>query len=380
MAEPTARALPVVTGLSAVSACGRGVEQLFERAAAGEAAFGPVTRFDASRYRVATAAQMPGSPDLADELAMAVEEACTAAGLGADQRGSSRLLLAGHPDPALVRQPAGEPAGRSPAADARALAARCGLRDAVRTYTNACVAGSTAVADAAAMIATGRADCLVVAAGYLVDEDYFALFDAGRALASDGRLRPFSTGRQGLLLGDGVAAVVLESAAAARRRGAPVLARLVGWGRAGDAHHVSQPHPEGTGLARAIWAALRKADLLPTDIGYINAHGTGTRASDTAEAAGLHRALGRSLPGIPVSSSKSVHGHTLEASGLLELTVTVSALRAGRLPVNSGFLGTDQECRLKLVTEAPYQAAPGYALSLNAAFGGANTALLVGAP
>ncbi|WAL74715.1 beta-ketoacyl synthase N-terminal-like domain-containing protein [Kitasatospora sp. YST-16] len=241
------------------------------------------------------------------------------------------------------------------------------------------MAGSTAVADAAAAIRTGSAERVVVAAGYLVDEEHFALFDAGRALAPDGRVRPFSAGRQGMVLGDGVAAVVLESAAAARRRSAPVLARLAGWGRAGDAHHVSQPHPQGTGLARAVRNALHRAGRLPEDIGYVNAHGTGTAASDAAETAGLRAALGDRATLVPVSSSKSVHGHTLESSGLLELVVTVGTLRAGRLPVNAGYLGADERCGLNLVTEGPHRAAPRYALSLNAAFGGANTALLVGA-
>ncbi|ROR38089.1 beta-ketoacyl-[acyl-carrier-protein] synthase family protein [Kitasatospora cineracea] len=379
MADPVPDLEPVITGLSALSACGRGAEVLYERAAAGEPAFGPVTRFDVSRFRAGAAAQLPGNPVLADELAAVTEEACTAARLSAGQRAGSRLLLAGHTDPAAARLPAADRARRTPAADARTLADRCGLRAGHRAYTTACVAGSTAVADAAAAIRTGSAERVVVAAGYLVDEEHFALFDAGRALAPDGRVRPFSAGRQGMVLGDGVAAVVLESAAAARRRGAPVLARLAGWGRAGDAHHVSQPHPQGTGLARAVRNALHRAGRRPEDIGYVNAHGTGTAASDAAETVGLRAALGDRAALVPVSSSKSVHGHTLESSGLLELVVTVGTLRAGRLPVNAGYLGADERCGLNLVTEGPHRAAPRYALSLNAAFGGANTALLVGA-
>ncbi|MGV9269032.1 beta-ketoacyl-[acyl-carrier-protein] synthase family protein [Kitasatospora sp. NPDC003701] len=372
-------AAPVITGLSAVSACGRGAQALHERVTAGEPAFGPVTRFDVTRFRAGAAAELPGDPDLVEELAAVVEEACSHARLGAGDRAAARLLLAGHTDPAVTRLPVAERTGRTPAGTARALADRSGLGGEVLAYTTACVAGSTAVADAAAAISSGRVERVVVAAGYLVDEEHFALFDAGRALAPDGRLRPFSAGRRGMLLGDGVAAVVLESAAAAQRRGAPVLARLAGWGRAGDAHHVSQPHPHGTGLARAVRAALRRAGRRPEDIGYINAHGTGTAASDAAEAAGLREALGERAALIPVSSSKSVHGHTLESSGVLELVVTVGALRSGRLPVNAGFLAADERCGLNLVTEGPHPARPAYALSLNAAFGGANTALLVGA-
>ncbi|HEY0638896.1 MAG TPA: beta-ketoacyl-[acyl-carrier-protein] synthase family protein, partial [Pseudonocardiaceae bacterium] len=152
-----------------------------------------------------------------------------------------------------------------------------------------------------------------------------------------------------------------------------------GWGRAGDAHHVCQPRPDGAGLARAAESALRRAGVTPAEVGYVNANGTGTPFSDTAEAAALHRLFGPDAERVPVSSTKSVHGHALEASGLLELVVTVLALRAGWLPVNAGWTGADERCRLDLVLDGPRPVTPRYALSLNAAFGGANTALLVGA-
>jgi 3-oxoacyl-[acyl-carrier-protein] synthase II len=221
---------------------------------------------------------------------------------------------------------------------------------------------------------------VVVAAGYLVEPDQFALFDAGRALAADGRVRPFSAGRSGLLLGDGVAAVVVESATAARRRRTPVLARLAGWGRSGDGYHVCRPRPDGSGLARAVTAALRRGGIGAERVAYVNAHGSGTRHSDAAEAAALYRALGEHAAAVPVSSTKSVHGQALEAGALLELVVAVGAMRAGRLPVNAGHLGPDEACRLNLVLNRPARFAGEYALSLNVAFGGANTALLVGTP
>jgi 3-oxoacyl-[acyl-carrier-protein] synthase II len=238
------------------------------------------------------------------------------------------------------------------------------------------VAASTALIDAAAMIAAGRAERIVVAAGYLVDADYFVTFDAGRALAPSGYLRPFSAGRDGMLLGDAVVAVVVESGAAARQRAAPVLAGLLGWGRAGDAYHVCQPEPTGRGLARAISAALGRAGLVPEQLGYVNAHGSGTAHSDAAEAAALHRALGAHAARVPVSSTKSAHGHTLEAAALLELIVTVLALRLGRLPVNANVTEPDPACRLNLVLDRT-GATGRIALSVNAAFGGANTALVV---
>jgi 3-oxoacyl-[acyl-carrier-protein] synthase II len=339
----------------------------------GSDAFAPVQRFDVATRRVRTAATLPGEPVLFDELTAVVDDACDGAALTSTERAECPLFLAVHSDSALPRSPYG-PAAHGTDAYASRLAERTGLSDRVRAYTSACVAATTAVADAAAMIARGDAKRIVVAAGYLVEPDQYALFDAGRALAVDGRVRPFSRDRRGLLLGDGVAAIVVEAAGA----GTP-LARLAGWGRAGDAHHPCHPHPEGTGLARAVTSALHRASVRPDQIGYLNAHGSGTAASDSAEAAGLHTALGEAAEHTPVSSTKSLIGQSLEAAGLLELIVTMYALRDGKLPVNAGYLGADDACRLDVILGEARATTSAYALSVNAAFGGANTALLVGA-
>jgi 3-oxoacyl-[acyl-carrier-protein] synthase II len=379
----------VVTGAAVVSAFGRGVDPLLSATLDGRPGFQPVRRFDVAGRRVGVAALADGTPDLSDELARVVDEACDQAGLTAAQRADSPLFLALHGDPDLARAAEQDKPRHGADAFAGALALRTGLGtglgsllsdNPVRAYTSACVASSTAVADAAALIARGRASRIVVAAGYLVEADQFALFDAGRALAVDGRVRPFSADRSGLLLGDGVGAVVLESATAARARGAEALARLAGWGRTGDAYHVCRPIPDGSGLAVAVSAALQRGSVRPDQIGYVNAHGSGTQHSDSAEAAGLHRALGDAVAVTPVSSTKSVHGQALEASALLELIITIFALRAGRLPVNAGYLGPDENCKLNLVLDGPAATTASYALTLNSAFGGANTALLVGTP
>ncbi len=361
-----------VTGMGVMSAFGRGTGPLLRHVSRGTHAFADVTRFDVTGCRVRSAAHAPGSPELAGELVAVVEDACADAAIGPGERAGCPLLLAAHAEPAVTGAAGG-------AGLAAVVAQRCGLRAGPRIYTAACVAASTAVADAAAMIASGSLDRAVVAAGYLVEPGNFALFHAGRALARDGRIRPFSAGRQGTLLGDGVAAVVLAPARAARGRGAGVLATVAGWGRTGDAYHVCQPRPDGAGLARAVDSALRRAGAAPAEVGYINANGTGTPQSDAAEAAGLRRAFGDLAGGVPVSSTKSVHGHALEASALVELVVTVLAMRSGTLPVNAGFLGADADCELDLVLGEPRPAQPRYALSVNFAFGGANTALLVGA-
>jgi 3-oxoacyl-[acyl-carrier-protein] synthase II len=367
-----------ITGMAAVSAYGRGVVALTEGALSGRPAFHPVSRFDVSARRVKVAATMDESPVLLDELLDVVDSACTEAGLDATIRAGTPLLLAVHGDPTLPRVAAADRGAHTAGAFAATIASKCGLAASTRAYTSACVAASSAVADAAAMVARGEADRVVAAAGYLVDPDQFALFDAGRALASDGAVRPFSAGRKGLLLGDGVAAIVVESARAAAARGATALAWVPGWGRTGDAYHVIQPHPDGEGLARAIEAALRRAGLSPDDIGYVNAHGSGSMHSDAAESQALLRVFGPQRP-VPVSSTKSLHGQALEASPLLELVLTVSALNLGSLPVNAGYLGPDEHCPVNVIVEAPARVTIPTALCLNAAFGGANTAIVVSA-
>jgi 3-oxoacyl-[acyl-carrier-protein] synthase II len=371
----------VVTGAAAASAYGRGTEALTSGMLSGRPAFAPVQRFDVSARRVRFAATMPGLPDLLTEVTRAAAAACDGAGLSSSDRARTPVFLAIHSDPAIARAPGAAKPGLGPEPFTAAVAGGCGLAEqGLRCYTSACVAASTAIADAASIIARGHADRFVVAGGYLVECDQFALFDAGRVLADDGQVRPFSAGRRGLLLGDGVGAVVVESQESARARRAPPLARLAGWGRTGDAYHPVKPHPEGHGMARAVTAALQRAGIAAEDLGYINAHGSGTGQSDPAEANALRLALGDAVGCVPVSSTKSLHGQSLEASGVLELIVTLLAARKGMLPVNAGFLGADDRCRLNLVLGEAPAATTEFAMSLNAAFGGANTALVIGLP
>ncbi|MFJ4674884.1 beta-ketoacyl synthase N-terminal-like domain-containing protein [Kitasatospora sp. NPDC088783] len=358
---PPRRAV-LVGGIGVRSAFGAGLAALTDGVLAGRPAFTPVERFGTAAHRTDRAATGPGSPRLADQLVAVLAEAGALSGpVDLEQPpADEELLLALHGD-------------RRAGPVAAEVAERTGLRP--RVYTGACVAASSAVADAAALIASGRRERVLVAAGYLVEPDTFAVFDAGRALAGDGAVRPFSLGRRGMLLGDAAVAVVLESAPALRRRGGRALARIAGWARTGDAFHVCRPHPDGTGLARAVHGALDRAGAAPEAIGYVNANGAGSKLGDLAEAAALRAVFPAGTP--PVSSTKSVHGHALEASALLELAVTVGVLGAGSLPVNAGWQAPDPGCPLDLVLDRPRPAAPGLALTVNAAFGGANTALLV---
>lgn len=356
-----ARRRVAVTGLGVLSAFGRGPEALSAAICAGKPAFGPVGRFGTAGRAVHDAAHLPGAPDLAEEVLTAIDTARRQAGLAVES-GEDRtpVLLALHAD-----------------ARTSGIAWQVGrIHNLEDVYTSACVAASTAVADAAARISLGLRDRMVVVAGYLVEPDTFAMFDAGRALARDGQARPFSAGRGGLLLGDAVTAVVLEAESSVLERGAAVLAWIAGWGRTGDAYHVCRPVPDGSGLARAIELALGRADLRPQDVGYVNANATGAALADSAEVSALRTAFGTRLERLPVSSTKSVHGHALEGSALLELIATILTLSTGALPVNAGYLGPD-EPPLDLVLTPGRPTDARYALSLNSAFGGANTALVV---
>ncbi|MFF2745782.1 beta-ketoacyl synthase N-terminal-like domain-containing protein [Kitasatospora sp. NPDC058048] len=365
---------PVVTGVGVLSAAGRGLAPLTEAATHGKSLFGPVTRFDVSARRTTRAALFPATVPLACTFPLAravldaIGQACRQAGLTAAESAGLPVLLALHSD---------ERTRATAAAVAAGVRTDWGAPGVTRVYNGACVAAATAVADAGALVAAGRHERILVAAGHLVEPGVFAVFDAGRALARDGEARPFSAGRTGTLLADAAAAVLVESAPAAERRGAPALARLAGWGRAGDAHHVCRPEPEGGGAVRAIGAALTRAGADPAEVGYVNANGTGSALADRAEAHALRRVFGPHTDRLPVSSSKSVHGHALEASALLELAATIGALGTGLLPVNAGWLGPDPDVALDLVLDGPHAARPPYALSLNSAFGGANTALLL---
>ncbi|MFD9121495.1 beta-ketoacyl-[acyl-carrier-protein] synthase family protein [Streptomyces bottropensis] len=407
-----------VTGFGVRTAFGAGADALRRGVFAGVPSFAPTTRFDTGPYRTPMAGAAPDGPDGAEHralrpaLADCGREALDMAGLPPGTEAAVLLGIAGDctsitrhwrdaaagpgaetssgadgRDEAASGAPA-DPADAAahladavPAHLAESLARGLGLTGPRLTFTNACVASAAAIIHACRLISSGRTDVAVCAGGYLVEEETFGKFDSGRALSRDGMVRPFSADRTGLLLGDGVAAVVLESAEHARRRGARPLAGVVGWGAATDAHHIAQPHPEGVGLARAARQALRLAgDPDGSALGYVNAHGTGTKYNDGAETRGLRAALAERAGSVPVSSTKSTTGHLLEAAGVVEFVITVLALMDGVLPPTAGLTRPDPECDLDYVPNRARQADLRRALTINAAFGGANTALVLERP
>ncbi|MEU7153264.1 beta-ketoacyl synthase N-terminal-like domain-containing protein [Streptomyces sp. NPDC045456] len=352
-----------VTGLSVLTAYGHGPDALWQGLVSGKPATSPVTRFDTTRHRAHHAAVLPGTPDLYGELERLVGEACEQAKLSPADRAATPLVLALH-------------AGPDTAALAAELAGACGLREVLTVHTAACAASNTAVAEAAHLIGTTAERRAVVAGASFVDASMFAAFDSAGILASDGVCRPFSAGRAGPVLGDGAAAVVLEEPTGT----APPWATVRGWGNAAEAHHVCRPHPDGRGPASAVTTALRRAGITGDRIGYLNAHATATPAFDAGEAAAIVSALSPHGARVPVSSTKALHGHCLEASGLVELAVCALAFRHGELPVNANHLGPDEDCPLDLVLAPGRAPQSRYALSLNSGFGGVCTALLLAMP
>jgi nodulation protein E len=185
--------------------------------------------------------------------------------------------------------------------------------------------------------------------------------------------RPFSLNRSGMVLGEGAAMLVLEPLESALARGAKPLAEIIGFGMSADACHVTQPSAEGA--ARAMRAALRDGGLAPEQVGYINAHGTATEANDRMESAAIHAVFGSHTAELPVSSTKSMHGHTLGAAGAIEAVATVMALNNGILPPTVNFTEPDPACELDIIPNQARAKSVEVALSQSFAFGGLNAVL-----
>jgi 3-oxoacyl-[acyl-carrier-protein] synthase II len=370
----------VISGFGVFTAFGAGDEALAGGLFAGRHGFREVTRFDARPFRSRYAAEAPRAPSLRDGLlacgrtalrAAQVDDGARAAvllGTQGDWTGLTRFWSAPGDGDALART--------APIAVAHELAAGLHLGRGRRlAFVNGCIASANAIVHGTQLLQTGREDLVVAAGAYLVDAEFFAKFDSGRAFASDGRLRAFSRDRSGLLLGDGLAVVVLEREADARARGVRPAARIAGWGLSSDGYHVCQPEPNGAGLAAAMRAALARAGVAADAIDYVNAHGTGTRINDAAETNAVRSVFGSRR--VPISSTKSALGHTLEAAGAVETIVSALALREQTLPPTVGFLGLDPSCDVDCVPNEARPAAIERVMTVNAAFGGANAALVL---
>jgi 3-oxoacyl-[acyl-carrier-protein] synthase II len=246
----------------------------------------------------------------------------------------------------------------------------------------ACASGAEALVQAYHMITSGEVDLVLAGGGEApLTPTVLAGFANMRALSRrnadpSGASRPFSVDRDGFVLAEGAAILVLESAEHAHRRGAEPMATFAGYGRSSDAYSMTAPRPDGDGGRRAVLAALRMAGLRAADIDYINAHGTGTRYNDAAEAQVLHAALGDVAGTVPVSATKSMTGHTLGAAGAIEAVAAIQAIRSGVVPPTINLDDPDRELKLDVVGGEPREAKIGAVLSNSFAFGGHNVVLI----
>jgi nodulation protein E len=395
----------VITGMGAISSLGIGADTLWQALREGRSGIAALRHPDAERLRVKVAAQVPADFDSAtgvdekvapqlDRISFfalhAANEAIRQSGIDFRQDSisartatiigtgvgsetshdeqSRRLYTENanrvHPL-SIVRIMAN--------ASAAQISIAHGLRGPTFVVTSACASANHAIGQAAQMIRFGMAD-VAITGGTDACLSYSVLraWEAMRVLADD-TCRPFSANRRGLVIGEGAGVFVLESLEHAQARGATILAELAGSGMTADATDIVSPSADGA--AAAMTRALADAGLNPDDIDYINAHGTGTQANDVTETRAIRAAFGARANQLVVSSTKSMHGHAMGASGALELVAVVNALRESIVPPTANFDQTDPDCDLDIVPNVAREMPVRAALSNSFAFGGLNAVL-----
>jgi nodulation protein E len=396
----------VITGLGAVSALGLDVVTNWENVKRGVCGIRPIAGIPTDRLTVKQAAEavdfdadahfterQQQSLDRTSMLALvagrqAVADAMTEAGAAWPNAMRAGVILGA----AIGQQTLdesynalyGENAKRlhpltvpriMPNAPASHLSMEFGLRGPCFSVASACASSTHAIGLAFHMIRSGMLDsALTGGSDASIVVGFMKAWDALRVLSPD-MCRPFSADRAGLVIGEAGAILLLEEYEAARARGAAIIAELVGFGMSADAGDLTAP--DARGAAQAMRAALDDAGLAPDDVDYVNAHGTGTRLNDKTEAAALADVFGAHLAMLPVSSTKSMHGHCLNAAGAIEAVITALALRDGVLPPTIGFRQVDPQCAIDCVPNEARRAPIGVAMSNSFAFGGLNAVLLL---
>jgi 3-oxoacyl-[acyl-carrier-protein] synthase II len=424
----------VITGMGVLTPLGHTVAELFASQVEGRTAVGPITRFDARTFPTTFASEVKGFElgkyvrdayryedcGLNTQFALAAaKQAVEDAGLLDPNRGDrSRMgvyLGSGEGSdefPALVRGLAhsspsptatggpgrvstgeftrvmqvwmdgpkeGEQEMYTPVGHVAGVFALEGPNQACQT---ACAASSQAIGEALDIVRCGEADVMVAGGSHsMIHPLGITGFNRLTALSQRNdsprtASRPFDATRDGFVIGEGAGLVVLEELEHAKKRGANIYAELTGYGTTADAYRMTDPHPEGRGAIRAMADALTDAGLRPTDIGYINAHGTSTQANDSTETAAIKAVFGDYARKLPISSSKSMLGHLIAAAGVVELVISVIALRKGVVPPTINYQNPDPECDLDYVPNSAREVRFRHVLSNSFGFGGQNIALI----
>lgn len=384
----------LVTGLGAVSPFGAGVKSYWAGLSAGACAIRPITLIDTEGFRCRIAGEVPDVPGggpfrtRADRLAlMGAREALDDAGLGVSARADAALVVGAVGGGMLEaeewywsRARSGAARGPVPAlrsilphSHADVLGHRLRLGGPRETVVAACSSGAAALALGAELIADGVTPIALCGGADAFTRICYMGFNALKLLDQE-PCRPFDRDRRGMSIGEGAAFVTLEAEAHARARGARSYAELAGYGMTTDAFHTTSPHPDGDGMVRAMRAALASARLTPADVGYANAHGTGTAQNDRIEARALATVFGEGR--VLLSSTKSMIGHTMAAAGSLEAVATVLALVHEAIPPTANHRTTDPDVPFDCVPAVAREVTVDCAISNSFGFGGQNVTLL----
>lgn len=238
-------------------------------------------------------------------------------------------------------------------------------------FLNACSSGNHAIAWAYDLLVANKLDVVMVGGGDMIPQTEFTHFHNLKALAPE-RCQPFDKNRQGLMIGEGAGILIMERYEFAKRRGAAIIAEMAGYGLSCDGFHMTAPHPEGDGAVKCMSDALKMANLPPSEIGYINAHGTGTPHNDKTETTAIKRVFGERAYKIPCSSTKSMIGHLMGAASAVESVICCLALRHGILPPTINYETPDPECDLDYVPNKLRELKVTHVLNNSFAFGGNN--------
>jgi 3-oxoacyl-[acyl-carrier-protein] synthase II len=362
----------VITGMGANCALGSSITEIWDAIGQGKCGIGPINRFDVTPFETNLGGMVPGGDNFESD-----EKRLLSYALKASHEALNNADIYDSSIVSLVLGTSNGILGKKIYDISYCLANELNLGGLVLSVSTACTSSSHAIGFAANLLRRGNAKVVIAGGVDILTRDVFAGFYS-LGLLSKTPCSPFSTSL-GTTLGEGAAFLIMETEETARQRGIQPKAVFMGYGISADAFHETKPDPSGSGISRAIINALRDSNLNPSDIDYVNAHGTGTAANDSAEWRGIQSALSDHSVNVPVSSSKSFFGHAQGAAGALEAVTTITAMQHNVIPPTLNYIKPRPFSPCDPVADArprPYHTR--FALSTNSAFGGVNSALVFG--